>query len=149
MSSAVSGVPRAARRWPSAWGEVAALAATAILAAIDSGDGLARGLRSLVDERASNIGDPWPTVVAAGRLAASFHAAHAAVYEDFSRVGASFIYPPLAALPFTPLASLGYEGAHRALAIVSRVAWLACALLAALLAWNPRRRFGSVVCRSR
>lgn len=140
MSSALPHAPPAARRGPSGWGEASALAATAVIAAIDSGDGLLRGLRALVDTRGSNIGDPWPAVVAAGRLASAFQAP---VYDDFNLAGASFIYPPLAALPFTPFASLGFEGAHAALSVVSRAAWLACVVLAAMLAWNPRRRLVS------
>lgn len=121
-----------------------ALAAVATVAtiAIDSGDAHGAGLRALVNRSASNIGDPWPSVVAADRLA---HAWHAPLFTDFTDAGSSFIYPPLAALPYTFAAGVGYEGAHARLAILSRVAWVACIGVAIVLAWSRCKSVAPVV----
>ncbi len=110
-----------------------ASAATSATIAIDSGDAHGAGLRALVDRSASNIGDPWPSVVAADRLA---HVWHAPLFTDFSDAGSSFIYPPLAALPYTFAAGVGYEAAHARLAILSRAAWVVCVGIAIALAWS-------------
>src|SRR5581483_7164233 len=84
-------------------------AATGLLMVLDRGRAHGSGLESLVHDSASNIGDPWPSVVAARRL---LDAWHAPIYADFSDAGSSFIYPPLAALPYSPFAHASYEGAH-------------------------------------
>jgi hypothetical protein len=131
------GVPRSSLlHWP----EMTAWLATAALVALDTGDALGRALRALVDWRESNIGDPWPTVVAATRLFARFQAP---VYDDFDAKGSSFIYPPIAALPYAFVAGKSYEAAHHALSLASRGAWLLCVALAGALAWNGRRAIAS------
>jgi hypothetical protein len=101
--------------------------ATGILAAIDRGKALAHGLASLVDYHWSNIGDPWPTVLAARAL---LEHPHPPLYASFSVEGSSFIYPPVAALLMLPFARMSHEEAHLALSILTRAAYLACVALA-------------------
>jgi len=112
-------------------------AATGLLMVLDRGRAHGSGLESLVHDSASNIGDPWPSVVAARRL---LDAWHAPIYADFSDAGSSFIYPPLAALPYSPFAHASYEGAHAGIAIVSRACFVAILALALALAWDPKNR---------
>jgi alpha-1,2-mannosyltransferase len=100
------------------------------LFALDSGDTVLRAGRALVNGHASNIGDPWPTVVAAGVLV---HSPGAPLYRGFQDVGSSFIYPPFAALLYSPIGGLGYDAAHAALSVVSRVAFVLCLVLGALV----------------
>jgi hypothetical protein len=121
---------------------IAPVVVTAILIALDSADAIGHGWRSLVDHAASNIGDPWPTVQAASTIAADHGAA---LYRNFTPLGSSFIYPPLAAVPFLPLAHASYEGAHAALSVVSRVAYAACLAIACALAWADGRRVAALL----
>lgn len=121
---------------------VSAAAATALTIALDRGRAIGPGLLSLVRTSASNIGDPWPSVVAARRLTERWGAP---IYGDFSDVGSSFIYPPLAALPYTPFARMSYEGAHAGIAATSRLAYVAILALALALAWDPARRARAVL----
>jgi hypothetical protein len=100
---------------------------TGVLAALDRARALGAGLAALVDHRASNIGDPWPTVVAARAL---LDRPHAPLYASFSLEGSSFIYPPVAALLMLPFARMSYEEAHLALSVVTRAAYLACVAIA-------------------
>ena len=119
---------------PHLWPELAALLATAVIVALDSGDAHLRGLRALFDWRASNINDPWPTTIAAARLAAGVP-----LYDDFTPVGSAFIYPPLAAAPYAPLAGAPFDTAWRVLSIASRVAWVLALAIAGRLAWDRAR----------
>ena len=111
---------------------------------VDSFDALRAGLAAVLDSRASNIGDPWPTVVAAGKLLRS---PHAPLYSTFSIDGSSFIYPPLAAVLMLPFARLTYEQAHVALSILSRAAYLGCVVLVGTIAATAgARRAAAVAC---
>lgn len=111
-----------------------AVLATLLVIGWNHGRSLRRCLRALVDTSASSIGDPLPSVVAAERLA---HRWRAPIYEDFSVIGSSFVYPPIAALPYTPLAAADEHGIRAGLAWCSRAAWLLC-LWFALRLVGPR-----------
>lgn len=116
--------------------------ATGVLAAIDSLTALGAGLASLVDYRASNIGDPWPTVVAARTL---LERPRPPLYASFSVEGSSFIYPPVAALLMLPFAGMSHDEAHFALSVVTRLAYLACVALAFAVA-RPAGNVRAAVC---
>jgi hypothetical protein len=110
---------------------------TGALIVVDRARALGPGLASLVDYHASNIGDPWPTVVAARAL---LERPRAPLYASFSLAGSSFIYPPVAALLMLPFARMSHEEAHLALSVLTRLAYLGCAALTYALA----RRVGKV-----
>lgn len=108
------------------------------LAAVAWNHGIAhrRALHAAIDADAASVGDPWPTVVAARRLAAD---RRAPLYEDFTVEGSSFIYPPLVALPYAALLG-GDDATVRArLVWTSRAAWLAILVLAAALSLHRVR----------
>lgn len=114
------------------------VAALGTLAAILWNHGIAhrRAMHALVDADAASVGDPWPTVVAARRLAAD---RRTPLYQDFTIEGSSFIYPPLAALPYAALLG-GDDAAVRArLVWTSRLAWLSILVLAAALSMHRVR----------
>ncbi len=90
--------------------------------------------RALVDERYSYLGDPGPSIDAARRLQRE---PRAPLYERNLEVGSAFIYPPIAAKPYTPLAALPVAEAREALSIFSRLMFLAIVALLAALA-RPR-----------
>lgn len=95
-------------------------------------------LRSLVDERRSFLGDPGPSIVAAGRLRAD---PRAAIYPRDLSIGSAFIYPPIAARPYEPLAGLHPSLARAALSRVSRALFVVVVgLLAALLVVRRKPR---------
>jgi alpha-1,2-mannosyltransferase len=110
---------------------VAPIVVTAALALVDRAKALRPGLLSLVDARASNIGDPWPSIVAARAL---LERPHPPLYGAFSGDAFSFIYPPVAALLMLPLAKLPYQALQPALSVASRVAYLVCLLFTFLIA---------------
>src|SRR4051794_1842057 len=107
---AIESVVASRTRDASSWGRIAAwlvpIAGFALLVVLDSGDAHLRAARALLDFHASNIGDPWPTIVAAGVWR---HAHHADLYRDFADAGASFIYPPFAAIVFAPFGGFSHE----------------------------------------
>lgn len=113
------------------------LAATALQPlACGRGDLRRDAARALVDDRASFLGDPGPSIVAAGRLR---HDARAPVYDRDLAVGSAFIYPPIAAWPYGPLAGRPPHEARASLWQVSRALLVAClGLVVAVL--TVRRR---------
>jgi hypothetical protein len=131
-----------ARDWPQWLVWLPTLAVTLVLALVDSADALRAGLAAVFDYRASNIGDPWPSVVAAGRLLAH---PRTPLYASFTADGSSFIYPPIAAALMLPFARMSYEQAHFALSLVSRCAYLGCLLLTVALAIGQGARRVTVV----
>ncbi|XXT14538.1 glycosyltransferase 87 family protein [Sorangium sp. So ce429] len=122
-------------RWlgdPAAWavllawgGTIAAFAQVRSALAVDP-----RWLaaRTLWDSGDANINDPLPAIQAAWLLARSFHAP---IYAEFSQSGSSFIYPPIAAALYTPLAGVQLETAAARLSLASRC--LVAAILAVML----------------
>jgi hypothetical protein len=94
--------------------------------------------RCLFDGQRTYVGDPWPSVVAAGRLAAN---RRARVYDADLSVGSAFIYPPLAALLYEPLARLPPQQARHELMIANHVLFVGIflVLLRVLCAGRPLR----------
>lgn len=107
-----------------------AVLGTAAVVGWNRGRSLRRCLLSLVHSNESSIGDPLPSVVAAQRLAAEWQAP---IYEGFAAEGSSFVYPPIAALPYAPLAGADLRETRQRLVWCSRTAWLACVAFALLL----------------
>lgn len=88
-------------------------------------------IASLVDEERSFLGDPGPSIMAAR---AHLRDPRAALYQTDLSGGSAFIYPPIAAKPYEPLAHLRAEDARATLSVASRALWVAIvALLVALL----------------
>ncbi len=129
--------PPASRRTLAAAGLVV-IAGTLAAIAWNRAIGLRRALAALVDGTASSVGDPLPSVVAAERLGAAWQAP---VYDDCSSVGSSFVYPPIAALPYTLVVSDDAAAVHAGLVWMSRIAFVLCLLCVYVLAGaNVRRR---------
>jgi len=125
----------AARAW---WTPV--LAAIVVLAAsfaqpscVGARDIRLEAMRSLVDLNRTYMGDPEPSIRAAARLARD---PRAPIYDAEMRVGSAFIYPPIAALPYAPLARVAPNVAHARLAAVSHVLFV----IVALLVWRLAAR---------
>jgi len=89
-------------------------------------DGL-NALASLWRIDRTNIDDVWPSIEAAARISRS-----QSTYTQVSEGGASFIYPPLAALPYRPLVGLSRPSVRVCLFVVNRL--LLLLVLALLLA---------------
>lgn len=90
-------------------------------------DGL-NALASLWRIDRTNIDDVWPSIEAAARISRGQSA-----YTQVSAGGASFIYPPLAALPYRPLVGLSRAAVGVYLFVVNRLLLLVVlALLFAL-----------------
>jgi len=66
----------------------------------------------------TNIGDPGPSIAAARLLRAT---RHASIYRNVNSEGAAFIYPPLAALFYTPAAARSPSDARDFLVLVNRI----------------------------
>jgi hypothetical protein len=88
-------------------------------------------LRSVVDSQRTYMGDPQPAIDAAARLAAD---GRAAIYSRDLSTGSSFIYPPLAAALYRPLAGLPPYQARDRLATANGVLFLAIVALMVMLA---------------
>lgn len=78
----------------------------------------------------ANFNDPGPTLAAARRLRDE---PDTPLYEGVYVVGASFLYPPLAAWLYRPI--IGFDDPEAALLRFNQAAFLAIALAAAWLAW--------------
>ena len=85
-------------------------------------------VRSLVDLERTYMGDPAPAIRAARRLA---NDPRASIYDQDLAVGSAFIYPPLAALLYRPLAFLPIAEAQDRLTLATHVLWAAVFLLLA------------------
>lgn len=95
-------------------------------------------LLSLVDERRSFLGDPGPSIAAAGKLRDD---PRAAIYPHDLSIGSAFIYPPIAARPYAPLAGQRPSLVRASLSKVSRALFVVVvALLVALLTVRRRPR---------
>jgi hypothetical protein len=96
-----------------------------------------QALVSIFDPSLTNFGDPEP-----GIAAARAHAADPAarLYPTVARAGASFIYPPLAAAFYAPLARLPAGSAHAALLVLNRL--LLAGIFVTLVALLDRGRGG-------
>lgn len=98
-------------------------------------------MRALIDEERSFLGDPGPSIVAAR---AHLRDARAPLYQADLSVGSAFIYPPIAAMPYEPLAHLSPREARGALSLASRAMFVstvgllvaACALRRRLRLWE-------------
>lgn len=90
--------------------------------------------RSLVDARHSYLGDPGPSLEAARRLERD---PRAPLYDRNLEIGSAFIYPPIAARPYAPLAWLPAAEAREALSTVNRLLLLGIVAMLAALA-RPR-----------
>ena len=97
-------------------------------------------MRSLVAPERTYMGDPAPSIEAARRL---MHDPRARLYDADLSVGSEFIYPPIAALPYRPLATLTRPEAHDRLALVNHVLFVAVVLLLLQLS-TSRRRVGAL-----
>lgn len=86
---------------------------------------------SLLDPSHTYMGDPGPAIRAARRLAAD---PRAPIYDQDLSVGSAFIYPPIAAAMYRPLADLSPELAQDRLAVVNHVLWCVIVLLVARMA---------------
>ncbi len=93
-------------------------------------------VRSLFDTSRTYMGDPGPAIVAATRLA---HDGRAAIYDRYASIGSSFIYPPLAAALYRPLADLPADQARDRLATANGVLLLG---IIALMVWLASARRG-------
>jgi hypothetical protein len=93
-------------------------------------------VRSLFDTSRTYMGDPGPAIVAATRLARD---GRAAIYDRYAPIGSSFIYPPLAAALYRPLADLPADQAHDRLATADGVLFLG---IIALMVWLASTRRG-------
>lgn len=91
-----------------------------------------RAVVSIFVPQRSTMGDPIPSIAAAARIASG-----GPVYLPVRRSGASFIYPPLAALPYLPFARLDAGAALASLALVNRLVWGAIVAIAFVIA-RPR-----------
>jgi hypothetical protein len=92
-------------------------------------------MRSLVDLQRTFLGDPGPAIRASRRLE---HDPDARIYDQDLSAGSAFIYPPLAALMYRPLADLPVQQIRDRLAAANHVLWLAVVLIAAKLAGGRR-----------
>jgi hypothetical protein len=97
-------------------------------------------IASLIDEERSFLGDPGPSLAAARRWSVDHRAP---LYARDLTVGSSFIYPPIAAAPYLPLAFHAPASARSALSLVSRALFLVCVALLAWLGRAGRRLRGS------
>ncbi|MGZ5968499.1 MAG: glycosyltransferase family 87 protein [Polyangiales bacterium] len=91
-------------------------------------------MRTLIDGKASLTGDPGPSILAARTLR---DRPHEAIYGGEYAIGTAFIYPPLAARPYQPLADRSLDEARVRLSVVSRALFVA---IVALLAWMLGKR---------
>lgn len=83
-------------------------------------------MKSVFDADATNIGDPHRSIVAAGMLRAT---RRAPIYRRVQNEGAAFIYPPLAALFYTPAAARSPSDARDFLVLVNRLLLVGIGLL--------------------
>lgn len=90
-----------------------------------------QAMGSLIDEERSFLGDPGPSIVAAQRLRVD---RHAPLYAQDLSVGSSFIYPPIAAAAYLPVANLRPVEARATLSLVSRALFAVIVALAIRLA---------------
>lgn len=88
-------------------------------------------VRSLVDLDRTYMGDPQPAIVAAARLSRD---ARAPIYPPDLSVGSSFIYPPLAAALYRPLANLPRAEARDALTLADHTLFVVIVAILALQA---------------
>lgn len=75
-------------------------------------------MKSVFDADRTNIGDPGPSIAAARMLRTT---RHAPIYRNVKSEGAAFIYPPLAALFYTPAAMRSSSDARDFLVLVNRL----------------------------
>jgi hypothetical protein len=75
-------------------------------------------MTALFDGARTNLGDPGPSIATARLLQ---EVPRARIYKAPSAAGASFIYPPLAALPYTALVTVSPATARARLATVNRI----------------------------
>jgi hypothetical protein len=130
--------------------EVGVLIVVAIFAVSFAQPIVARGrdirleaVRSIVVPSRSYMGDPGPSVYAARRLA---NDARASVYQANLLTGSAFIYPPLAAAAYRPIAFLPFAEAHMRLAAANRALLAVIAIeLAVFLAGARRLRWSDGV----
>ena len=94
-------------------------------------------MEGVFDADLTNAADPIPTVRAAKMLAED---SRARVYGAESEAGSLFIYPPLAALPYTWTDVTSYETLRHDLGRASQLLFFACVLICGLLAGLPLRR---------
>lgn len=87
-----------------------------------------QAMRTLVDGSKSLTGDPGPSILAARTLR---DRPKDPIYGGDYTIGTAFIYPPLAARPYRPLADRSLDDARVALSIVSRITFVAVILLLA------------------
>jgi hypothetical protein len=87
-----------------------------------------QAMRTLVDGSKSLTGDPGPSIQAARTLK---DRPKDSIYGGDYTIGTAFIYPPLAARPYRPLADRSLDEARVALSVVSRITFVAIVLLLA------------------
>ena len=92
-------------------------------------------VRSLVDLQRTYLGDPGPAIRASRRL---MHDPGARIYDQDLSAGSAFIYPPLAALMYRPLADLPGDQVRGRLAAANHILCLAVVLVAAKICGGRR-----------
>lgn len=93
-------------------------------------------MQSLLAPERTYMGDPTPSIEAARRL---MRDPRATLYGADLSVGSAFVYPPIAALAYRPLATLTRPDAHERLALVNHVLFVGVVLLLLQLATSRRR----------
>jgi hypothetical protein len=100
-----------------------------------------RAMEAVFDGHLTTTADPTPTLLAARALAQD---PSARIYTPEKTVGAAFIYPPLAAALYHPIANQPEPKAAQSLILANRILFLLIGLCAALLAFRSRFRVTSV-----
>jgi hypothetical protein len=96
-----------------------------------------QALRAVVDRDLQGFADPRPSLRTARWLSDD---ARAPIYEAGRRRGSVFIYPPIAAAFYRPMANLGEEASYRAVSAVNRVILLAIGGLLGVFVSHGRAR---------
>ena len=93
-------------------------------------------IKSLYDHRYGNLGDPWPAILAARQLSQN---PRALIYNDRQVAGAAYIYPPIAASVYLPVANLNQSRIFSILSLANRLLFVAIYLLLMLFLFYESR----------